>query len=50
MSITYGIIEKHGGKIEFTSEENKGTEFVITLPKSVREANNDDNKKVAESK
>lgn len=50
MSITYGIIEKHGGKIEFTSEENKGTEFVITLPKSVREANNDDNTKVAESK
>ncbi|MEQ8552530.1 MAG: ATP-binding protein [Cyclobacteriaceae bacterium] len=50
MSITYGIIEKHGGKIEFSSEENKGTEFVITLPKSVREVAKDKGKKVAESK
>lgn len=50
MSITYGIIEKHGGKIEFTSEENKGTEFVITLPKSVKRPNKDTDTKVAESK
>lgn len=35
MSITYGIIEKHGGKIELSSELGKGTEFVITLPKKI---------------
>ncbi len=35
MSITYGIIEKHGGKIELLSEVGKGTEFAITLPKKV---------------
>jgi len=26
------IIERHGGKISFTSEENKGTTFTFTLP------------------
>ncbi|MEP5105993.1 MAG: ATP-binding protein, partial [Ekhidna sp.] len=35
MSITYGIIEKHGGKIDLTSEVGKGTEFVINLPKKI---------------
>lgn len=35
MSITYGIIEKHGGKIDLSSEVGKGTEFVITLPKKI---------------
>lgn len=35
MSITYGIVEKHNGQIEFESEDGKGTEFVITLPKKV---------------
>ncbi|MFT6135745.1 MAG: signal transduction histidine kinase, partial [Cyclobacteriaceae bacterium] len=35
MSITYGIIEKHNGKIELQSEVGKGTEFVITLPKKL---------------
>ncbi|MBV6644434.1 MAG: GHKL domain-containing protein [Cyclobacteriaceae bacterium] len=38
MSITYGIIEKHGGKIELTSEEGKGTEFAISLPKKIEKA------------
>ena len=33
LSIAYGIIDKHGGKIEVESEEGKGTEFVIRLPK-----------------
>ncbi|REE02178.1 ATP-binding protein [Marinoscillum furvescens] len=50
MSITYGIIEKHGGKIEFTSEENQGTEFVITLPKKVTRVKQSQDSKVAESK
>lgn len=35
MSITYGIIEKHGGKIDLVSEVGKGTEFIINLPKKV---------------
>ncbi|PKQ67224.1 GAF domain-containing protein [Raineya orbicola] len=33
LSITFGIIEKHGGQIFVNSEEGKGTEFVIQLPK-----------------
>lgn len=32
LSIVYGIIKEHGGNIEVRSEENQGTEFIITLP------------------
>ncbi|MBI3392148.1 MAG: PAS domain S-box protein [Nitrospirae bacterium] len=32
LSITYGIIEKHGGRIEVESEPGRGTAFSITLP------------------
>ncbi len=32
LSISYGIIEKHGGKIEVTSVEGSGSEFIINLP------------------
>ena len=32
LSISYGIIEKHGGTITATSQEGEGTEFTITLP------------------
>ena len=33
MSISYQIItEKHGGKLTFTSEAGKGTEFIIDIP------------------
>lgn len=32
MSITYGIIQKHGGEIAVSSQLGKGTEFIITLP------------------
>jgi signal transduction histidine kinase len=32
LSISLGIIENHQGRIEFTSEVNKGSEFIITLP------------------
>ena len=33
LSVSYRIIENHGGKIEVSSEEGKGAEFVVTLPK-----------------
>ncbi|MFA5834055.1 MAG: ATP-binding protein [Bacteroidota bacterium] len=32
LAVVYGIIERHNGKIEVTSEPNKGTAFTITLP------------------
>lgn len=32
LSISHGIIEKHRGKIEFTSRVGQGSEFVIILP------------------
>ena len=32
LSVSYGIIEKHGGKIELNSKLNEGTSFKIILP------------------
>ena len=32
LSISYGIIEKMGGNLTFTSRKNEGTTFVIRLP------------------
>lgn len=32
LTIVTGIIEKHHGKISFTSELGKGTEFIVSLP------------------
>ena len=49
MSITYGIIEKHGGKIDLASEVGKGTEFAITLPKKITPIKKKENQEVAES-
>lgn len=34
LAISYGIIQKHGGDLRFTSEVGKGTEFIISLPAS----------------
>ncbi|NRD71839.1 histidine kinase [Shewanella sp. VB17] len=32
LSVSFGIIEKHGGKIKVTSVEGEGTTFIIHLP------------------
>lgn len=32
LSVSFGIIEKHGGKIKVTSVEGEGTTFIISLP------------------
>jgi two-component system NtrC family sensor kinase len=32
LSVTYGIIEKHGGHIEAHSQKDQGTTFTITMP------------------
>ena len=32
LSLSYGIIQKHGGQIDVKSDLNKGTQFTITLP------------------
>jgi signal transduction histidine kinase len=34
LSISFGIIEQHKGNIEVVSEPGKGTEFIISLPKT----------------
>lgn len=34
LSISYGIIEQHNGNIDVISEPGKGTEFIITLPRT----------------
>lgn len=32
LSISYGIVQKHGGRIEVESAEGKGTTFTVWLP------------------
>ncbi len=34
LAVAYSIVKKHGGKIEVSSEEGKGTTFTIILPAS----------------
>jgi len=36
LSITYGIIEKHNGKITVESKEGEGSTFTVTLPKTLK--------------
>ena len=35
-SISFGIIERHGGRIDVESQPGKGTSFTVVLPKKVR--------------
>ena len=32
LSIVYGIVQLHGGRIEFASEPDRGTRFTVHLP------------------
>lgn len=36
LSISFGIVERHGGRIEVESTPGKGTSFTVVLPKKVR--------------
>jgi two-component system cell cycle sensor histidine kinase/response regulator CckA len=38
LSVAYGIIKRHGGDIEVTSEPGLGTEFVVSLPLCAKDA------------
>jgi len=37
LSISFGIVEQHNGNLDVISEPGKGTEFIITLPKTQAE-------------
>ncbi len=41
LSLAYGIVDKHGGRIEIESEVNKGTTFTVWLP--IRQTEKDAN-------
>jgi two-component system NtrC family sensor kinase len=40
LSVVYGIIQRHNGKIDVQSEINKGTTFTIVLPQKAQEREN----------
>jgi two-component system, NtrC family, sensor kinase len=38
LAISYGIVQAHKGSIDFSSKEGEGTEFVLRVPTSLKEA------------
>jgi signal transduction histidine kinase len=38
LTIAYGIVERHGGMIEFSTEQNRGTTFRLFLPRQPESA------------
>ena len=38
LSISYGIVKRHEGTIEVTSDVNRGTTFVICLPVKAKDS------------
>src|SRR5919205_570181 len=38
LSVTYSIVERHGGRIAVESEPGRGTTFTVTLPVNARDA------------
>ena len=44
MSISYGIINEHGGRLEVESEVGVGTQIAIHLPKRIKLELNDEGK------
>lgn len=36
LAVLYGIVKAHEGEVEVTSQQNKGTTFVVTLPLKTR--------------
>lgn len=46
LSISKGIIEKHDGSIDISSQENKGTTITITLPNNVAQEDSGSTKKI----
>lgn len=45
MSVVYGIVSRHFGEIEIDSEEDKGTNIIIRLPKSDKQSDEGKKKK-----
>ena len=41
LSVSYGIIEQHGGKIEVSSSPGKGSTFKVFLPLNAEEIENE---------
>jgi signal transduction histidine kinase len=37
LSLSYGIVQKHHGHIEVTSEVGKGATFTVFLPRNISE-------------
>jgi|GEM_PF-2369350 len=41
LSVVYGIVDRHGGKIEIESEPGRGTRFIIKLPRAGKQTTGD---------